>query len=171
MKKVSDADRDLFLLAAEGATPLKCAVRAETGKKPPTRKRPAPPDAALPDLLSDFVCFPEEETSFCRPGLTRTLGNMKKGRIKTQGELDLHGMTSTEARGELVSFVHAARCARIKAVRIIHGKGYGSGGEPVLKSRVRNWLVQIPEVLAFCEAKPRDGGSGALIVLLKAGSA
>ncbi len=92
---------------------------------------------------------------------------MKKGRMKTECELDLHGMTSIEARGELVRFIDAARGAGMKVVGIIHGKGHGSGGEPVLKSRARNWLVQMPEVLAFCEAKPQNGGSGALVVLLK----
>jgi DNA-nicking Smr family endonuclease len=52
-------------------------------------------------------------------------------------------------------------------VRIIHGKGHGSPGkEPVLKSRVRRWLVQKNEVLAFVQARASDGGAGALIVLL-----
>jgi DNA-nicking Smr family endonuclease len=54
-------------------------------------------------------------------------------------------------------------------VRVIHGKGLGSvNKEPVLKNKVRNWLAQKEEVLAFCQARAADGGSGALIVLLKA---
>lgn len=167
MKKVSDADRDLFLLATEGATPLKFETRAETGRMPPARRHAAQPVEARPDRLSDFISFPEEETAFCRPGLSQSLRKLKKGRFRVEHELDLHGMTSIEARSEVVNFLDAARTSGMTVVRIIHGKGHGSGKEPVLKSRARNWLVQMPEVLAFCEAKPADGGSGALVVLLK----
>ena len=61
---------------------------------------------------------------------------------------------------------HGLRC-----VRVIHGKGLGSvNKEPVLKNKVRNWLVQKDEVIAFCQARAADGGSGALMVLLKARS-
>jgi len=53
-------------------------------------------------------------------------------------------------------------------VRVIHGKGLGSKNrEPVLKTKVRLWLTQREEVLAYCQARPVDGGSGALVVLLR----
>ncbi|HEX7233924.1 MAG TPA: Smr/MutS family protein, partial [Nitrosospira sp.] len=55
-----------------------------------------------------------------------------------------------------------------RCIRVIHGKGLSSrNGEPVLKARVGSWLSQRDEVLAFCQAKPEDGGSGAVLVLLK----
>jgi DNA-nicking Smr family endonuclease len=55
-------------------------------------------------------------------------------------------------------------------VRVVHGKGLGSRDrQPVLKGKVRNWLVQREEVIAFCQARPIDGGSGALVVLLRPG--
>jgi len=61
--------------------------------------------------------------------------------------------------------LHQAKC-----VRIIHGKGLSSkNNEPVLKQLVRNWLIQRPDVLAFVPAQPAEGGSGAVIVLLKRG--
>jgi DNA-nicking Smr family endonuclease len=50
---------------------------------------------------------------------------------------------------------------------VVHGKGLGSPGKtPVLKSRARNWLIQKKDVLAFVQARPLDGGAGALVVLL-----
>jgi len=59
----------------------------------------------------------------------------------------------------------------LRCVRVVHGKGHGSPGrEPVLKTKVRSWLVQKQEVLAFVQARPAEGGSGALVVLLRAQS-
>ncbi len=66
-------------------------------------------------------------------------------------------------------FIREAFKQGIRCVRIVHGKGLGSPGKaPVLKSRVHSWLVQKQEVLAFVQAKPADGGAGALVVLLMA---
>ena len=163
-------DRDLFLLAMDGATPLKFEARAETGKKLPAGRRTADPGEIRPDGLSDFASFPIDETAFCKPGLSQSLRKLKKGQFTMAAQLDLHGMTSVEAREQLVVFLDWARAEGLRAVRIVHGKGHGSNGEPVLKSKVRNWLVQIPQVLAFSEAKPGEGGSGALVVLLRASS-
>jgi DNA-nicking Smr family endonuclease len=68
-----------------------------------------------------------------------------------------------------VAFLTDAIKREIRCVRIVHGKGLGSvNKEPVLKNKVLRWLVQREEVLAFCQARPNDGGSGALIVLLVA---
>ncbi|HQT26469.1 MAG TPA: Smr/MutS family protein [Burkholderiales bacterium] len=155
-----DSDRELFLDAVEGAVPLKAKARAETGKKPlPERREPAK-EESVADYLSDHVSFDEEETAFSRPGLSKILKKLKRGGIPIEGELDLHGMTLDEAKKTLLAFLELSRGMRV--VRIIHGKGQG-----ILRTGVRNWLVQVPEVLAFCEAKPNEGGSGAVIVLLK----
>jgi len=96
------------------------------------------------------------------------LKKLRKRHWPLQGELDLHGMTRDMARGEVGDFVR--RCVRrgVRCVRIIHGVGYGSpNGEPVLRSVVHSWLVQLDEVVAFCGAGRKDGGHGALVVLLK----
>ena len=77
-------------------------------------------------------------------------------------------MISAEARIALVNFLHPTEKAGARCVRIIHGKGLSSfNREPVLKHKVKHWLTQRDEVLAFAEARPTDGGSGAVIVLLK----
>ena len=55
-----------------------------------------------------------------------------------------------------------------RCLRVVHGKGLGSPGrEPVLKAKVQRWLVQKQQVLAFVQAKPAEGGAGALVVLLR----
>ena len=93
---------------------------------------------------------------------------LRKRHWPVQDKLDLHGMTRDTARGEVGDYVR--RCVRrgVRCVRIIHGVGYGSpNGEPVLRSVVHSWLVQLDEVVAFCVANRADGGNGALIVLLK----
>lgn len=146
---------------------------------PAPRAKPYPKQSrhdeqhALVDSLSDHITWEEAETGdalcFVRPGLTRqTLRKLKRGHWATQGELDLHGMVSDEARMNLVTFLAECRKRDARCVRIIHGKGLSSKNrEPVLKHKVRNWLMQRDDVLAFCQARPVDGGSGAVVVLLK----
>ncbi|NNM83252.1 MAG: DNA mismatch repair protein MutS [Burkholderiales bacterium] len=160
-----DADRDLFLEAVKDAIPLPPGNRADTGKKRPVAKRIDRKEEPVPDFLSDHPHLQEGEHSFCRPGLSRELRKLRKARV--QFELDLHGLTSDEARVELLRFIAQAAENGIRFARVVHGKGYGSKGAPVLKSKVGNWLVQIPSVLAFCEAGPGEGGSGALVLLIK----
>ena len=93
---------------------------------------------------------------------------LRKRHWKVQDELDLHGLTVDAARGQLGDFLRRATRRNVRCVRIIHGVGYGSpGGQPVLRSVVHSWLVQLDEVVAFCVAGRADGGNGALIVLLK----
>jgi DNA-nicking Smr family endonuclease len=111
----------------------------------------------------------EADTSFIRPGLSRqTLRRLRRGEWPTQAELDLHGLTKLVAKHELVDFLHECGRRGVRSVRIIHGKGLGSKNrEPVLKLHVRHWLTQRDEVLAYVQARPVDGGSGAVVVLLK----
>jgi DNA-nicking Smr family endonuclease len=93
---------------------------------------------------------------------------LRKRHWPVQDELDLHGMTRDIARGQLGDFVRRSVRRGVRCVRIIHGVGYGSpNGEPVLRSVVHSWLVQLDEVVAFCVANRADGGNGALVVLLK----
>jgi DNA-nicking Smr family endonuclease len=96
------------------------------------------------------------------------LKKLRKRHWPIQDELDLHGMTVDAARGQLGDVVGRWARRGVRCVRIIHGVGYGSrNGEPVLRSVVRSWLVQLDEVVAFCGAERAEGGHGALIVLLK----
>ena len=110
-----------------------------------------------------------DELFFSRPGIpAAALRKLKRGGWVIQGELDLHGLRAKEARIALGGFLlHCARNDK-RCVRIIHGKGLRSKNrEPVLKHKLRHWLIQREDVLAYCQARPADGGSGAVIVLLK----
>ncbi|MGB5427039.1 MAG: Smr/MutS family protein [Gammaproteobacteria bacterium] len=140
----------------------------------PRRQAPAY-EALLTDSFSDGFDSGEvtsdEALFFARPGLQqRQLQRLKRGQLTIGAELDMHGMTATMARSAVVNFIALCREQHIRCVRIIHGKGYGSGDSaPVLKNRINSWLRQHHDVLAFSSAQIRDGGSGALYVLLRSG--
>ena len=129
--------------------------------------------SAPKDPLSDHISLEiaaGDEWSFLRPGLSRqTLRRLRRGYWRIQAHLDLHGFTRDEARLELAIFLDASSKNNFRCVRVIHGRGLRSRDrEPVLKISIGNWLVQRNDVLAFCQARPEDGGSGAVLVLLKA---
>lgn len=161
----------LFRHVAGAVTPLASKNQAEIQRPlPVARPRPQPQEeaaAALPGL-SDFLDS-REETDFLRQGVPpRLLSDLRRGRWGIEGELDLHGQTRDQARQALSTFLARHQGADRRCLRIIHGKGMSSpGGEPLLRNLVPSWLTQHPEVLAFCQAQPRDGGAGALLVLLR----
>jgi DNA-nicking Smr family endonuclease len=107
--------------------------------------------------------------SFQRAGVrTQVVRHLRRGLIPIEGELDLHGLDQTAARYHLADFLTYSRNAGRRCVRIVHGKGYRSGARgPVLKTAVDLWLRRHPDVLAFTSARPIDGGTGALYVLLR----
>ena len=131
-------------------------------------KNPSPTDG-LSDHIPRQLTGTEEEFFFQRPGVAPlTMKRLRRGHWPIQAELDLHGMTSDEARAALIAFLDECKQLGLRCVRVIHGKGLSSRNrEPVLKLKTASWLMQRDEVLAFCQAKPMDGGSGAAIVLLK----
>jgi DNA-nicking Smr family endonuclease len=108
--------------------------------------------------------------TYIRRGLgSDVLGKLRRGHWVIQADLDLHGLTRDEAHDTLADFLVAARSHGWRCVRVIHGKGLSSPNrEPVLKDKVRRWLAQWDDVLAYCEAQAHAGGSGAVLVLLKA---
>lgn len=119
---------------------------------------------------SDSRTYDEErEDRYVRPGLSgQTLRRLRGGDWRAQAELDLHGLTVVQARHEFAEFLYECKRRGVHCVRIIHGKGLRSAnGESVLKQQVRHWLRLRNEVLAFLPARPADGGSGAVVVLLK----
>ncbi len=96
-----------------------------------------------------------------------TLRRLRRGHFAVRDEIDLHGLTQDEARLALTAFLAEARTQERRCLRIIHGKGRGSGHRgPVLKSAVNRWLRRHAAVRAFCSARHNDGGTGALYVLL-----
>ncbi len=120
------------------------------------------------DIGIEHLLDSDEKLSYHSPDVGPDVPKfLYKGKWTIQGSLDLHGYTVEEARKIVVLFIEEQRKSGHRAVRIIHGKGYGSVGKiPVLKEKVPVWLVQHKEVLAFVQAPENDGGSGALLVLL-----
>ena len=110
----------------------------------------------------------DDELSYRRPGIgTDVTRKLRKGHWSLQGQIDLHGLRSDEAREALAQFIRDAHKRGWRCVRVVHGKGLGSPGKtPVLKAKVQRWLVQKSEVMAFVQAKAAEGGAGALVVLL-----
>jgi DNA-nicking Smr family endonuclease len=171
------ADRELFRAAVADARPLPPDERVARLAPPP---EPIPRQSlrdereALASTLSDQIDVDslletDAELSFRRPGIgTDTLRRLRRGHWALQAELDLHGLRRDEAREALGEFFREAARRGWRCVRVVHGKGLSSPGrEPVLKHKVRGWLVQMDAVLAFCQARPADGGAGAVVVLLK----
>lgn len=173
---ISDDDIALFRDSlGDGVRPIKQAQVEPPPKRPPPIPRKKHEDEALVlrDMMSDDWQpddIPEagEGTWYARPGLQQNVQRkLRRGQFSIAAELDLHGMTVPEARAELLQFLAFAAQQRSRCVRIIHGKGRRSRHKPVLKEKVDIWLRQIDEVLAYCSARPHDGGTGALYVLLK----
>ncbi|WP_286237745.1 Smr/MutS family protein [Neptuniibacter halophilus] len=110
-----------------------------------------------------------EELLFANPGVQlRLLKRMKQGHIPWEQGLDLHGYTVDQARDQLSKFILDARRNDCRCVLVVHGKAHSSGSQQALiKSYVNEWLKRLDGVLAFCSAQARDGGAGALYVLLK----
>ncbi len=93
---------------------------------------------------------------------------LARGGYSVQAEIDLHGMTVAEARPRLTDFIEYSLIANKLCVRIVHGKGLGSGDRgPVLKNAVNRWLRKWDSVLAFVSTRQVDGGTGAIYVLLQ----
>ena len=167
----------VFRKAVADATPLPPPNRADLTRprpKPIAHQRLRDEQQVLIDALSDpwdweAAVSTGEELVFVRPGVpTAALKKLRRGGWVIRGELDLHGHTGDEARVALAAFLNRCNLEDRRCVRIIHGKGYGSKNRlPVLKNKVRHWLMQREDVLAFCQARTVDGGAGAVIVLLK----
>ena len=167
-------DAELFRQAVDGVVPLTPSNRISPHKPahraPRNNTTPAPPSVA--DTWSDHGAGELALTEFLRPGISRmVLRKLRRRQSPLQDSLDLHGLSSDEARKLLLQFLHEATQRGLRQVCIIHGKGWQpDGSEGILKIRTRHWLTQCAAVLAFCEAPPNAGGGGAVLVLLKAGS-
>ena len=176
-RREREREANLFRTTVGEVEPLRTAARVSTPlprPQPIAHQRLADDEAALQESLSDEFSIDtllevDEDLSFVRSGIgPGVLRKLRGGGWVTQDQLDLHGLRTDQARQALSQFVRDSMKRGMRCVRIIHGKGLGSlGKKPVLKNKVRNWLVQKDEVLAFCQARAADGGSGALMVLLK----
>ena len=172
-----DDDLAAFHAAVGNARPLKASNRVELGgAKPPPRplQHLADERAALHESLHGPIALQDrleggDEASYLRPGLAQSvLRDLRRGRWIIQDELDLHGLNREEARLHLSTFLADCLHAGKRCVRVIHGKGLRSPMKlSILRQLVRGWLAQRIEVLAYCQARPADGGEGAVMVLLR----
>lgn len=172
------SDRELFLQTiGKDVVRLDASDRASVERKRPKPvpvQRIADEKRVLQESLSDEFSVEnlldtDDQLSFRRDGIGPDIvKKLRRGHWVIQDELDLHGMRRDEAREMVVEFLKVASMRGIRCIRIVHGKGLGSvNNEPVLKKLVFKWLVQRADVMAFCQAKPVDGGGGAVVVLLK----
>jgi DNA-nicking Smr family endonuclease len=172
-----DDEIQLFHEAVKGARPLNTerVVLKPPAPKPIPKQFMRDERQALVDSLSDhYIPAHElesgEELLYLRDGhAPDILSKLRRGHWVVQAAIDLHGLVSDEARLYVAEFLADCKKRGIRCVRIVHGKGLGSRNrEPVLKHKLRSWLMQKDEVIAYAQARREDGGSGAVIVLLKA---
>jgi len=106
---------------------------------------------------------------FERPGIQKpVLKKLRQGKMQIEADLDLHGYTAEQARSAMIKFMDQCQREQIKVACIVHGKGFGSSEKkPVIKPLVNKWLTEDINVLAFSSAQPKDGGTGAVYVLLR----
>jgi DNA-nicking Smr family endonuclease len=175
-EKKRAAEQDLFSRAIGATQPLRRRPAVPLAPEPPAPlpvQKQLDEQRVLRESLSDefdvsTLLDADDAMSFRRPGIhTDVTRKLRAGEWSIQREIDLHGMRSDEAREALGEFIREAGKQGVRCVRVVHGKGLGSPGrQPVLKAKVQRWLIQKSETLAFVQAKPAEGGAGALVVLL-----
>jgi DNA-nicking Smr family endonuclease len=173
-------DKNLFQKSLHDVTPLRPSKK-HTSRPPraPQTHKPKPKRYAAEKIISEIshalsnpwdtsnihaeTCLSYGEHQLQR----KQFRELKQGKIACEARLDLHGLRIEPAGDTLVAFITRAHQQNKRCVLVIHGKGGRFGEAPVLKNHVNHWLKQLPEVSAFHSACARDGGCGALYVLLK----
>lgn len=166
----------LFMDTVGKVTPIKhhnTVDRFNILPKPIARQRLLDESKVMQDSLSDAfgieqLLDTDTNLSYRVPGISNEiLKKLRRGDWTVQGQLDLHGFRIDGARQALTKFIHYAISQEWRCIKIIHGKGLGSKDrQPILKSKVRSWLVQTKAVQCFVTAHASQGGAGAVIVLL-----
>ena len=170
---IKDGEESLFLAEMGGVTPLKPDNKIKLKKKPekPFRQHhDEDHNYAIDDVFSSAEIIGDcpDILSFSRSGLQhKVLKKLRQGKHPIEHALDLHGLTVEQARGELLEFLGECEAAGVRHAIIVHGKGFRSKDKPVIKPMVNRWLRAADIVLAFHTAQPKDGGSGAVYVLLR----
>jgi DNA-nicking Smr family endonuclease len=164
-----EAVKDVTPLPASDRRPLTRTPRAPTPLQRMEDERQALQDSLRAEESAELDLESGDVLRYLREGVApQVLRTLRAGQWAVQDEIDLHGLRSEEARVLLGEFLTSAYKRGLRCLRVIHGKGLRSpGGEPVLKKRIGAWMTQRGEVMAFCEARPAEGGSGAVMVLLK----
>jgi hypothetical protein len=170
-------ESELFARTVGTVLPLRTPATEPLSRSRPEplpRQRQRDDAAVLLESISDefdveSLLETDDSLSYRREGIgPEVVRKLRRGVWSIQAQLDLHGLRREQAREQLGAFLRETVGQGLRCVRIIHGKGNGSPGrEPVLKSKVKTWLVQKDEVIAFAQARAADGGHGALLVLLR----
>lgn len=173
---ISDEDKALFREQMKSVKPLDEKTKRV---KPPVHKSPIkarkkiepqeskPLENYLSDYISDSV-LSDSILSYSISGFpNKRLRELKQGEIPWEARLDLHGFRGDEARDALFSFIKRQAENNARCLLIIHGKGGHLGAAPVIKNLINRWLPQFDEVIAYHSALAKDGGHGAVYVLLK----
>jgi DNA-nicking Smr family endonuclease len=173
-----DDDRDSFADAMRDVKPLRFERRVVATRRPKPKAHNS--RRARDEILAESLYGPAEMSTdgieqlgegvaYRRNALPKRVFRMlRDGGFILEDEIDLHGLSVHAAKRALREFVVDASKRHCGCIRVVHGKGLRSGpAGPILKNAVQHWLTQWEEVLAFVSAPPRDGGSGALYVLLK----
>lgn len=173
---LSPDDSDLFRQAVADTRPLRAASERHI-QHPQQKPFPRPNSTGLQisrdDLSGHAHDIAELETNeqliYLKTGLQRqVLRKLRRGRFPIEDQLDLHGLSQQLAEELILDFINHATRSSYKCINIIHGKGMRSENtKPVLKTLCNHLLRRHPAVLAFVSAKPADGGTGAVCVLLK----
>jgi len=177
-KPPSDEDKALWQHVAGQVKPLKRrpkpppqANRADTKPAAKPGAKPAAGTAKPPPAPPRPKPAPHELKPGAAPGVDRrTADRLRRGQLPVEAEIDLHGLTQADAHRALTAFIAGQYAAGRRCVRVITGKGTFREGGGVLRAAVPRWLNQAEmraSVLAISHAQPRDGGEGALYVLLK----
>lgn len=173
---MTENDIDEFRRAMGDAKPLRSEERVPEGPpkpKPKARFSRADEKDVLAESLEDDIDTIEHgygaALRFHRPHVgKRTMRKLQRGGYAVRAEIDLHGMTLAEAKPRLTDFINYNAANGNLCVRIVHGKGLGSGNRgPVLKNAVNRWLRRWDCVLAFVSTRQVHGGTGAVYVLLQ----
>lgn len=169
---MKDDDKALFRDAMKGVKPLSRTGKVHFESKPVKHRIRQPLDREL-DALEPISDPTEHHTHAeqilkygCDQLQARQYKLFKTGKIPIEAMIDLHGKTVDEARHALQELLHMARHHHCRCIRVVHGKGSGHEGGK-LKNHVYHWLKQSRHVLAFHSCMPKDGGAGAVYVLLK----
>ena len=173
MNSPEDDDENLFREATRGVKPLPASNRLPSTKARPLprpRQTEADERVVLEEMMDGPPIDSSEELSYRTDGIQDSVfRRLKRGAYRVGDELDLHGLRSGEAKQAVAQFLAHCQQRDIRCVRIIHGKGLRSKGDgPVLKQHLDGWLRRRDDVLAYCSARPQDGGTGAVYVLLRA---
>ncbi|MBL7480220.1 Smr/MutS family protein [Legionella bononiensis] len=173
---MSDEDKALFREHMRSVKPLnEKTKRVNHPAAPPparlnkkqTTSTPQNSEYFLSDFISETV-HSHSVLSYAHPSVTGSrVRELRNGLIPWEARLDLHGLKTEAAREALCQFIHAQTQQNKRCLLIIHGKGGHLGAPPVIKNLINRWLPQFKEVLAFHSALAKDGGHGAVYVLLK----